>query len=158
MISCPKTMIVIFWSPLGLPVIQALLPKVTFTLEFFVDANLPHIVVAKRAGNPGRRLVLHTDNASPHRVRLTGGNLEENRITVSFHPAFPPDLVPSDFFLFGALKGPPDGGIFGSPDELVEAHMRLRVPPRTILERVFLEWKERSQRSIDINGAYVDYS
>jgi hypothetical protein len=49
---------------------------VTFTSEFFVDAILPHVVATKSAGGPGRRLVLHADNASPHHAKLTARNLE----------------------------------------------------------------------------------
>jgi hypothetical protein len=30
-------MIVVFWSPFGFPVIQTLLPKMTFALKFFAD-------------------------------------------------------------------------------------------------------------------------
>jgi hypothetical protein len=156
MISSSKAMIVIFWSSLGFPVIQALPPQVTFTSEFFVDAILPHIVAAKPAGDPGRQLVLHIDNASPHRVGLTARNLEENRITESSHPAFSPDLAPSDFFLSGALKGQLSGWIFESLDELTEAiYVRSRVPGTT-LERTFLEWEERLQRCIDISDADAD--
>jgi hypothetical protein len=55
MISSPKARIIIFWSPLGFIVIQALPPKVTFTSELLIDAILPHIVAAKPAGDPGRR-------------------------------------------------------------------------------------------------------
>jgi hypothetical protein len=49
MISSPKALIIVFWSPLGFSVIQARRPKVTFTSEFFVDAILPHMVAAKPA-------------------------------------------------------------------------------------------------------------
>jgi hypothetical protein len=59
-ISSPQAMIMIFWSPLGFPVIQVLPPKATFTSEFFVDAILPHIVAAKPAGDPGGRLYIWT--------------------------------------------------------------------------------------------------
>jgi hypothetical protein len=120
MINSPKTMMVIFWSPLGFPVIQALPPKVTFTLEFFVDAILPHTVAAKPTGDSARQLVLHTDSASPHCTRLTTRNLEENRIIASPHPACSPDLAPSHFFLFGALKSQLSGRIVESPNKLVD--------------------------------------
>jgi transposase len=80
------------------------------------------------------------DNASPHRARLTAQNLEENHIPTNFHPAFSPDLAPSNFFLFGALKGQLGGRIFESPDELVEAICEIASAiPRTILERIFFE-------------------
>jgi hypothetical protein len=127
-------------------VIQALLPKVTLRSEFFADVILPHIVAAKPAGDPDRRLVLHMDNASPHRARLTARNLEENRITTSPHQAFSPDLAPFGFLLFGAPKGRFIGRIVESPDELAEAIRELASAiRRTTLERVFLEWEERLQ-------------
>jgi hypothetical protein len=157
MISSPKAMIIIFWSPPRFPVIQARRPKVTFTSGFFVNAILPHIVAAKPTDDPGRQLLLHTDNASPHRARLIARNLEENRITASPHPAFSPHFALSDFFLFGALKGQLSDCIFESPDELVEAIREIAsASPRTTLEKVFLEWEERLQPCIDINDAYVD--
>jgi hypothetical protein len=59
------------WSPRVFPVIQAPPPKVRFISEFFVDAILPHIVATKQAGGHHRRLILHMDNASPDRARLT---------------------------------------------------------------------------------------
>jgi hypothetical protein len=105
MISSPEAMTVIFSSPLCFPVIQAPPLKVTLTSELSVDAILPHIVAAKPTGDLDQRLVLHMDNASAHRARLTARNLEDNRITASPHPAFSPSLAPSDFFFFGALKG-----------------------------------------------------
>jgi hypothetical protein len=40
------------WSPLGFPMIQTLPPKVTFTLEFFVDAVF-HI-----SSPPGQPVIL----------------------------------------------------------------------------------------------------
>jgi hypothetical protein len=96
MISSSKPMIIIFWLPLGFPVVQALPSRVTFTSEFFVDAVLLHIATTKPAGGPGRQLVLHMDSTSAHRARLTAGDLEENRITASHHPAFSPYLAPSE--------------------------------------------------------------
>jgi hypothetical protein len=155
--SSPKAIISIFWSPLGFPVIQVLPPKVTFTSKLFIDAILLHIVAAKPAVDPGRRLVLHMDNASPPRAILTARNPEQNRMTTNRHLAFSPDLTPSGFFLFGALKGQISGCISGSPDELVEAIREVATAiPRTTFERAFLEWEERLHRCIDINGAYVD--
>jgi hypothetical protein len=97
------------------------------------------------------------DNTSPHRARLTTRNLEENRIAASPHPAFSLDLAPSALFLFGALKGQLSGRSFESPNALVEAIFEIASAiQRTTLERAFLEWEERLQRFIKINGASVD--
>jgi hypothetical protein len=76
-------------------VIQALPPKVTFISEFFIDPFLPHLVAAMPARDPSRRLVLHMDNASPHRARFTARNIEEKRTTENLRPAFSPDLAPT---------------------------------------------------------------
>jgi hypothetical protein len=52
-ISSPKAVIIIFWSPLGFPVIQALAPKVIFTPKFCVDDILAHTAAANQAGDHG---------------------------------------------------------------------------------------------------------
>jgi hypothetical protein len=130
---------------------------VTFASEFFGDAILHDIVAVKPAGDPGRPLVLHMDNASPHRVRLTTRNLERksNYSESSSNTLTGPCAL--RFFLFGAMKGQLSGHIFESLDELVEArHEIASAIRRMTLERVFLESKERLQRCIDITDACVD--
>jgi hypothetical protein len=113
---------------------------VIFTSEFFVSTILPHIAAARRAGDPDRLPVLHIGRASPHLARLGAQNLEENWITVSPRQPFSPDLVPSDFFLFGALKVQLNGRTIESPDELVEAIREIAgAIPRTALGRAFFE-------------------
>jgi hypothetical protein len=74
--NSPKSVIVIFWSPLSFPVIQALPPKMTFTAKFLVNNILPDIVAAKPACDPCQRLVLHLANASPHQAVLTAQKTE----------------------------------------------------------------------------------
>jgi hypothetical protein len=157
MLSSPKAMIVIFWSPLDFPVIQALSSEVTFTAEFFAENILPEIVAAKPASDTHRRLVLHMDNASPHRALVTSQNREEKGNRHGPHPAFSPDLAPSEFFLFGALKARLAGCTFESADELVEAIAEITgAIPRAQLEKVCLEWKERLQCCISLNGASAE--
>jgi hypothetical protein len=73
-------------------------------------------------------------------------------------PHFPclPDLVPSDFFFFGCLKGKLMGYRAGTPSELL---VRIRVIlvelPREMLNAVFLEWMERLQKCVQVDGEYV---
>jgi hypothetical protein len=50
------------------------------------------------------RIVLHFDNATHHTTKYTIDDLRANRLTRVSHPAFSPDLAPSDFYLFGKLK------------------------------------------------------
>jgi hypothetical protein len=75
----------IFWSLLSFPEMQDPPLKVTFTSEFFLDAIFPHIAAAKPAGDPGRRLILHMDNTSPHRARLIPHNLDTGPTVFRLH-------------------------------------------------------------------------
>jgi hypothetical protein len=123
-------------------VIQDLPPKGTFIAGFFVENILPDIVAAKPASDTHHRLVLHMDNAFPHRTLLTSQNPEENGIIASRHPAFSPDLAPSDFFLFAALKGRFARCTFPSADELVEAIREITSAiPRGNLKKFFSNGK-----------------
>jgi hypothetical protein len=105
MASSPRAMIVIFWLTLVFPVIRVLRPKVTFTVEFFIDTMILGLPAARSACDPTRWLVLHMDNTSPPRSRSAAYKLEKNLIAASCRPAFSLDLAPYDFYLFGALKG-----------------------------------------------------
>ena len=44
------------------------------------------------------------DNATPHRDKATQNFAQKNGLSFSPHPAFSPDLAPSDFYLFGKVK------------------------------------------------------
>jgi histone-lysine N-methyltransferase SETMAR len=55
------------------------------------------------AGNE-QKLLVHADNARPHTTRLSTQYLNENRMKSAPHPPYSPDLVPSDFYLFGYVK------------------------------------------------------
>jgi hypothetical protein len=65
-------------------------------------------------------------------------------------------LALSDFFLFGYVKRKPMGYRAEMPSEfLVRIRVILAEIPRDTLNTVFLEWMERSQKCVQINGDYV---
>jgi len=55
--------------------------------------------------------LLH-DNAKPHTGTATLSTIEELRSECIPHPLYSPDLVPSDFHIFGSLKDAPGGTQF----------------------------------------------
>jgi hypothetical protein len=73
------------------------------------------------------------------------------------HPVYSPDLAPSDFFLFGYVKGKPMEYRAETPSELL-VHIRviLTETPRETLNAVFLDWMEQLQKCVQINGEYVE--
>jgi hypothetical protein len=69
-VSTPKVMVSIFWSPIGFPVITALPSKTKFSSAYFCDNIIPKIVegMSVDLAESPRRLMLQMDNTSPHRA------------------------------------------------------------------------------------------
>jgi hypothetical protein len=72
------------------------------------------------------------------------------------HPPYSPDLAPWNFCLFGYVKGKLMGYRAETPSELL---VRIRVVlaeiPRETLNAVLLEWMERLQKCVQVDGKYV---
>ena len=49
-------------------------------------------------------VLLHHDNASPHKTKIVKDYLEKQGLQVLPHPPYSPDLAPCDFWLFPTLK------------------------------------------------------
>ena len=61
--------------------------------------------VAQKRENTGTRgLILHDDNARPHRAWMSTEYLAGNKIESYQNPSYSPHLNPCDFFLFQKLK------------------------------------------------------
>jgi hypothetical protein len=72
------------------------------------------------------------------------------------HPLHSLDLAPSDFFLFGYVKGKLMGYRAETPSELlVRIRVILAEIPLEALNAVCLEWMERLQKSVHLDGEYV---
>jgi hypothetical protein len=65
-------------------------------------------------------------------------------------------LAPSAFFLFGYVKGKLMGYRAETPSELlVRIRVILAEVPRETLNAVFIEWVERLQKCLQLDGEYV---
>jgi hypothetical protein len=74
----------------------------------------------------------------------------------ALHPAYSPDMTPSDFFLLGCVKRKLMGYRAESESELlVGIGVILAEIPRDVLNAVFLEWMMQLQKCIKANGDYV---
>jgi hypothetical protein len=84
-VSTPKVIVSIFWSPVGFTVITALPPKTKFSSAYFCDNSIPEIVKGRPfdlAKSP-RKLMLHLGNVRPLRARIRRG-FEENPNMANF--------------------------------------------------------------------------
>jgi histone-lysine N-methyltransferase SETMAR len=80
-----------------------------------------------------------------------------NRMKQASHPPYSPDLEPSDFYLFGYVKGNLMRYRTETPSELlVRIRTFLAEIPREILNTAFLEWMERLQKCVQVDDEYVE--
>ena len=75
----------------------------------------------KRLGKHSTGVLLQQDNARIHTSKVAMDPVERNGYELIPHPAYSPDLDPSDFFLFPNLKKDIRGLHFRSDEEVVTA-------------------------------------
>ena len=75
----------------------------------------------KHLSKLSKGLLLQQDNARVHICKVAMDAVERNGYELILHPAYSPDLAPSDFFLFQNLKKDIRGLHFRSDEEVVTA-------------------------------------
>ena len=75
----------------------------------------------KRRGKLFRGILFQQDNARVHTCKIAMDAVERNGYELIPHPAYSPDLAPSDYFLFTNLKKDIRGRHFRSNEEVVAA-------------------------------------
>ncbi len=105
-----------------------------------------------------RTFWLHMDNAPAHRARLTHLFIERMRINIMPHPPYSPDIAPSDFWFFPALKKPLRGTRHFSLNALEDAvdEQIGRIPSEKFHHCILDAWPRRWQRCIDSEGEYFE--
>ena len=98
---------------------------------------------------------IHFDNASSHTAKSTIQYCESKNHRILPHPPYSPDLAPSDFFLFGYIKGKCKGKRFNSTNELIEFINDVFYEiPKPVIISVFDEWVKRLEKCIECKGEY----
>ena len=75
----------------------------------------------KRPALKKKRIIFHQDNARVHTSVFTMAKFKELNYELLEHPAYSPDLAPSDYYLFPNLKKFLAGKRFTSNDEAIAA-------------------------------------
>jgi hypothetical protein len=102
-----------------------------------------------------RRIYLHLDNAPVHNAKRSRQEIARTKGAKTVHPAYSPDVAPSDFFLFGRLKREMAGFTASSPENILAEIPRIfgEIPKET-LAAVCNEWITRLEWINERQGEY----
>ena len=111
--SAGKVMATVFWDAKGVIMLDFLPKRSTITGVYYENLldQLRTAIREKRRGKLSKAVLLQQDNARVHTCKVAMDAVERNGYELIPHPAYSPDLAPSDFFLFLNLKK----DIYGKP-------------------------------------------
>ena len=95
---------------------------------------------SKRRRKLSKEIMLLQDNARPHTAAHTLETLKQLKWEAMEHPAYSPDLVSSDFHLFGLLKNALPGRRFSCNDVKAVVHQWLRTQQKHFLLMALKSW------------------
>ncbi|KAA6385817.1 MAG: putative mariner transposase [Streblomastix strix] len=157
-ITDPKILLTVFWTGEMILFKHWTFSGKTMTSTRFTDEVLkPMVKIAKiQITKEKGKLLLHMDNATSHTAKYTKNYIAKSSLTQIRHPAYSPDLAPSDYYLFGVLKKNLKGNHAKSPEQLqqlVENALNSLRP--SDLKRALDGWEQRLKTVIRSRGAYI---
>ena len=121
--SAGKVMATVFWDAKGVIMLDFLPRRSTITGVYYAYLldQLRTAIHEKCRGKLSKGVLLQQDNARVHTCKVAMDAVLWNRYELIPHPAYSPELAPSDFFLFPNLKKDIHGLHFRSDEEVVMA-------------------------------------
>ena len=159
-LSAGKVMLTIFWDSKG-PILEDFLEKgSTINSARYCDllANrLKPAIRTKCRGLLSKKVWLQHDNARPHVAKATIETINKLGFEVLEHPAYSPNLAPSDYHLFAPLKDALRGRKFSSDESVQKAvHQWLCDQPKTFFSDGIYKLVDRWNKCIEMGGDYVE--
>ncbi|UYV83836.1 hypothetical protein LAZ67_X000351 [Cordylochernes scorpioides] len=105
--SAGKVLLTIFWDVDGPICLDFLSSRQRMNSDLYCDILVNKLkpgIRNKRRGKLSKGVLFLHDNARPHTSCKTVSTIIKLGFEVLEHPAYSPDLAPSDYFLFGLLK------------------------------------------------------
>lgn len=121
--SAMKRMATVFWDNEGIILLKWLPPGTTINSQYYCQilVELKEAIKSERRGKWTRGVLLQQDNARPHTSAETCAAIRDLGYTQIPHPPYSPDLAPSDYWLFGAMKRELRGNRYDTLQELGSA-------------------------------------
>ena len=160
-IHCHKVMLCIWWDMQGPVYYELLNPGETVNAERY-RSQLEHLndnLMQKRpaiASNRRKVILLH-DNARPHVARAVRETLLQLEWEVLPHPAYSPDIAPSDYYLFRLMQNDLADTRFRNVEEVRKwVDNWLASKPSSFYREGITKLPERWEKVISNNGQYFD--
>ena len=120
-LSAGKVMATVFWDAKGVIMLDFLPKRSTITGVYYANLldQLRTAIREKRRGKLSKGVLLQQGNARVHTCKVAMDAVERNGYELIPHPAYSPDLAPSDFFLFPNLEKDIRGRHFRSDENVV---------------------------------------
>lgn len=151
-----KVMLSIWWDFQGVIYFELLPPNTTINAQLYCSQldNLKNVLHAKRPEL--RKVRLLHDNAKPHTAKITRQKLEEFGWEVLPHPAYSPDLAPSDYHLFRSLQNHLSKKRYSDNDQLNhDLENFFESKSKKFYADCFVNLPKRWECVIDNDGAYI---
>ena len=154
--SARKVLLTIFWDMKGVVHMEFLKQGHTLISEKYISKQRTFKARLRRVRS-GWDSILQHDNARPHTSRQTQNALAQLKLPALPHPAYSPDLAPSDYFLFLQLKTHLKGNHYDSDEEVVAAVRRWcrEQAPKFFADGI-RQLVRRWQLCVDCDGDYVE--
>jgi [histone H3]-lysine36 N-dimethyltransferase SETMAR len=128
--------------------------------ELYRKKILPQVFsnfMKKGGRNTVRDVMLHHDNATPHKAAVVTEYLKEERVKLLSHPPYSPDLAPCDFYLFPKIKKELGGRRFNNIENLSRAIQAIvENIPKEEYYKSFDSWQNRLKKCIEVEGEYFE--
>lgn len=158
-VSAGKVMATIFWDSQGVLLLDYLPHKTTMTGDYYSKllGTLRDAIKQKRRGMLSRGVLLLHDNAPAHRSVIAQQAIHDCEFKQLNHPAYSPDLAPSDYYLFRHLKAHLRGTRF-EDDESVKGAVEswLQGQTKDFYFKGIASLAEKWNKCVELKGDYIE--
>jgi histone-lysine N-methyltransferase SETMAR len=157
--SAGKRMATVFWDSKGILLIEWLPQGETINSNYYINVleKLRDAIKTTRRGKLSKKILLHHDNAKPHTSVTTAAATRRLGFEVLPHPAYSPDLAPSDYWLFGPMKNALRGKRYDNLAGLASAVSQwVKVTPKEWFEEGIKKMPERWRKCVRVGGGYIE--
>jgi histone-lysine N-methyltransferase SETMAR len=157
-LSTRKIMATVFWDRKGVLLVEFMPQDTTINAESYCATlrRLRYAIENRRRSLLSSGVMLLHDNAVPHAAARTQAMLQEFGWEVFEHPAYSPDLAPSDFHLLQKLKEFLGGRRFKSDEEVNDVVKEwLNGLAAEVYDEGIQKLVTRYDKCLNVGGGYV---